>query len=89
MSPESYINHPNFGLLYQLCELDGNNQLFATLYAQRLFFRVSFEGVGTSFEAVTRNEARSLFETRLRLIRRNLPPAELHKLETTYRQTFL
>ncbi len=89
MGAESYINHPNFGLLYQLCDLDGTTQLFATLYAQRLFFRVSFEGPGTSFEAVTRNEARSLFEARVRVVRRTLPPAEVHKLETIYRQTFL
>ncbi len=38
MSNENYLNHPNFGLLFRVCLIDVNRELFTTLYAQRLFF---------------------------------------------------
>ncbi|HIK36704.1 MAG: PipX family protein [Geminocystis sp.] len=66
MVAEVYINHPNFGLLYRLCVIDRNEELYTTLYAQRLFFRVTSKGNSISFEPVSRNEARMLMENRLR-----------------------
>ena len=41
MSTETYLNHPNFGLLFRVCMVEEGKELFATLYAQRLFFLVS------------------------------------------------
>jgi PII interaction protein X len=41
MSAETYLNHPTFGLLFKICMVDDNRELFATLYAQRLFFVVN------------------------------------------------
>ncbi len=35
---ETYINHPTWGLLYKISIVDDNQELFTTLYAQRLFF---------------------------------------------------
>ncbi|MFN6395799.1 MAG: PII-interacting protein PipX family protein, partial [Aphanizomenon sp.] len=42
-SSETYINHPTWGLLYRICMVDENQDLFTTLYAQRLFFLVTTE----------------------------------------------
>jgi PII interaction protein X len=70
MNKEVYLNHPTFGLLYRLCVIDQNQELFTTLYAQRLFFIVTSEQQKTTFEPLTRSEARLLVETRLRQLRR-------------------
>lgn len=35
---ENYLNHPTFGLLYSVCQLEDNQELFTTLYAKRIFF---------------------------------------------------
>ncbi len=40
MTAESYLNHPTFGLLYRICELEDSRELFTTLYAQRMFFLI-------------------------------------------------
>ena len=36
MSSERYLNHPTFGMLYQVSP--GNIDIYATLYAQKCFF---------------------------------------------------
>ena len=38
MSTERYLNHPTFGLLYRVAEAGEGRDLYATLYAQRMFF---------------------------------------------------
>ncbi|MFZ9462990.1 MAG: PII-interacting protein PipX family protein, partial [Vulcanococcus sp.] len=38
MSTERYLNHPTFGLLYRVAEASEGRDLYATLYAQRMFF---------------------------------------------------
>jgi PII interaction protein X len=70
MSQEIYLNHPTFGLLYRLCVIENNQELFTTLYAQRLFFKVTMDKQKTIFEPISRSEARLLVENRLRQIRR-------------------
>ena len=70
MSNESYLNHPTFGLLYRICPLDGDQEIFTTLYAQRLFFIVDISGDNLAFNPITRSEARLMIETRLRGLRR-------------------
>lgn len=67
MNTENYLNHPTFGLLFRICLLEEHQELFTTLYAQRLFFLVKIEASGMKFEPVSRSEARLLMETRLRL----------------------
>jgi PII interaction protein X len=89
MSSENYLNHPTFGLLFRLCLLDDRREVFTTLYAQRLFFTVTGASQGLQFEAIGRNEARMLLETRMRSLRRLGGGAELDKLTHLHKQTFM
>lgn len=89
MSSETYLNHPTFGLLFRICWVEENQELFATLYAQRLFFRVtSGESKSLLFEPIGRSDARLLLETRLRMLRRAGQHVEYERLNKTYKQTF-
>jgi PII interaction protein X len=88
MSVENYLNHPNFGLLYRLCETHDGRELFSTLYAQRLFFMASGRGPTLQFEAVSRTDARLALENRLRILRRDGNVEAFNILQTTYKQTF-
>lgn len=88
MSSETYLNHPTFGLLYRICLIEDNQELFATLYAQRLFFIVKSEKTGFLFDPIGRSDARMLVENRLRMLRRNGNQQELAKLQLTHKQTF-
>lgn len=89
MSAETYLNHPNFGLLFRICLVEGHQELFATLYAQRLFFLVKTDrSAGIAFEPIGRSEARLMLENRLRLLRRAGQHSEYDRLQKTYKQTF-
>jgi PII interaction protein X len=89
MSIENYINHPTFGLLFRLCLIDEGRELFATLYAQRLFFVVTTSiPKGFTFESLGRSDARQLFEERMRYLRRRGDYSEYDRLQTIYKQTF-
>ncbi len=63
---ETYINHPTWGLLYKISMVDDNQDLFTTLYAQRLFFLVANDVKGIKFQSIGRTEARMMLENRLR-----------------------
>ena len=88
MTPETYLNHPTFGLLYRVCLLEENRELFATLYAQRLFFLVTTSPEGIQFDPVSRSDARILVESRLRTLRREGSQQEYSKLQGVHRQAF-
>jgi PII interaction protein X len=88
MSNETYINHPTFGLLYRVCLVEDTRELFATLYAQRLFFLVTADGGGVQFDPVSRTDARMMVEHRLRNLRRNGQTVELSQLQSTYKRAF-
>lgn len=89
MSSEIYLNHPNFGLLYRVCLLEERSELFATLYAQRLFFIVKQQENGhLQFSPVGRTDARSLVERRLRTLRRTGKQDAYYALQSTHKQTF-
>ncbi|MGC8714699.1 MAG: transcriptional coactivator PipX [Leptodesmis sp.] len=88
MSDENYLNHPSFGLLFRICLVDANRELFTTLYAQRLFFVVTTGENGLEFEPVSRADARIMVENRVRLLRRLGPPQDYDQLLTIYKQTF-
>ncbi|MEM6425171.1 MAG: PipX family protein [Cyanobacteria bacterium P01_H01_bin.119] len=89
MSIENYLNHPTFGLLFRVCLVNENQELFATLYAQRLFFIVSSgKPKGITFEPISRNDARMMLEGRLRLLRRAGQSDDYKRLQHTYQQTF-
>lgn len=88
MSTENYLNHPNFGLLFRVCLAGEGQELFATLYAHRLFFIVRNDTSGLSFEPIGRVESKQIIEQRLRLIRRTGHQTEYEQLQKTYKQTF-
>ena len=87
---EVYINHPNFGMLYRICPLEDNRELFTTLYAQRLFFLATGVGPIQNFEPMGRSDARLLVEGRLRQLRRNGygGDKEFQELATIHRRLF-
>lgn len=88
MNLETYLNHPTFGLLYRLCLVEEGQELFTTLYAQRLFFLVTNGPNGFTFESIGRSDARLLVESRLRLLRRTGPVHDFEKLQLIHKQTF-
>lgn len=85
---ETYLNHPTFGLLYRVCVLEDSQELFTTLYAQRLFFLVTTAGTGVKFEPIGRSDARLMVENRIRLLRRTGQSQEYEQIQTVYQQTF-
>jgi PII interaction protein X len=88
MNPETYLSHPTFGLLFRVWLVGENQELFATLYAQRLFFRVITSSGGIQFEPVGRTDARILVESRLRDLRRTGQLQEYNRLQAVHKQTF-
>ncbi|MDJ0516510.1 MAG: DUF3539 family protein [Okeania sp. SIO2F4] len=88
MTNETYMNHPNFGLLYRVCLVEDKQELFTTLYAQRLFFLVTNGIGGIKFEPVGRSDARLMVEIRLRQLRRNGQVADYQKLQQVHKNTF-
>ena len=69
--------------------VDDKRELFATLYAQRLFFVVtSNHPTEFSFASVGRSDARLLVEERMRDLRRRKNHLEYDRLQKTYKQTF-
>jgi PII interaction protein X len=88
MNKENYLNHPTFGLLFRICLLEEHQELFTTLYAQRLFFLVTTDTTGVKFEPIGRSEARLMLENRLRLLRRSGQYQEYELLQKILHDTF-
>ncbi|MDP8966727.1 MAG: PipX family protein [Cyanobacteriota bacterium] len=88
MNAETYLNHPTFGLLFRVCMVEEGQELFTTLYAQRLFFIVTITPTGLAFETISRSDARLLVENRLRLLRRTGPLHDFEQLQLVHKQTF-
>lgn len=85
---ETYLNHPTFGLLFRLCLVEENKELFTTLYAQRLFFLVTSRSNGINCEPISRADARFLVENRLRSLRRMGQSQEYDQLMEIQKRTF-
>jgi len=85
---ENYINHPTFGLLYSVSPLGENQELFATIYAMRLFFVITANGPSIKVEPVGRADARLLLENQLRIWRSLGKTQEYDRLLTRYQQIF-
>lgn len=88
MNSETYLNHPTFGLLFKVCQVEEEKELFTTLYAQRLFFVVTTAAEGLQFETISRTEARLLVENRLRKLRRLGSIQEYNELNKIHQKTF-
>lgn len=85
---ENYLNHPTFGLLYGICPLQDNQELFTTIYAMRLFFVITYNGVDIHVEPVGRADARLLIENHLRRLREQGNLQEYKKILCRYQQIF-
>ena len=86
---ESYLNHPTFGLLYRICYLNDDRELFTTLYAQRLFFTVSITDNSLSFDPISRSDARMLIESLMRRLVLERKTEKHRELQAIYKRTFL
>ena len=89
MSIETYLNHPTFGLLFRVCLVEEKQELFTTLYAQRLFFLVVSEPTGIKFDPMSRADARLMVENRLRMLRRTGQTTDYKALQVIHQRTFL
>ncbi|NEP06770.1 MAG: DUF3539 family protein, partial [Okeania sp. SIO4D6] len=73
---------------YRVCLVEDHQELFTTLYAQRLFFLVTNGIGGIKFEPLGRSDARLMVEIRLRQLRRNGQATEYQKLQAVHKNTF-
>lgn len=85
---EIYLNHPTFGLLYRVCSLSDRQEIYTTLYAQRLFFSVTVVEDNLSFESISRSEARLLIENRLRRLRNSGFLDQYQQLQAIHQRIF-
>ena len=88
MSSERYLNHPTFGMLYQVSPANEGKDIYATLYAQKMFFLVEIRKREIFFEVIPYLNARNQAELNLQKARRN-GSEELSKWEILFKQTFL
>ncbi len=88
MSEERYINHPTFGMLYLLAPAGEGRDVYATLYAQKIFFLVTYQSRGAQFEVIPYLDARHHAEINLsRCIRDK--SSEIKRWQELFHQTFI
>ena len=88
MSSESYLNHPTFGMLYQVSQGNDGRDIYATLYAQKMFFLVEIRQREVLFEVIPYLDARNQAELNIQKARRTRSE-DLPKWENLFTQTFL
>ena len=88
MSSERYLNHPTFGMLYQVSLGIEGKDIYATLYAQKMFFLVEVKQREVFFEVIPYLDARNQSELNLQRARRQ-GSEDFPKWENLLRQTFL
>ena len=70
MNAERYLNHPTFGMLYLVSAASSGRDIYATLYAQKIFFLVTSQPRGAAFEVIPYLDARHYAEKHLSKCRR-------------------
>ena len=88
MSSERYLNHPTFGMLYQVSFGNEGKDIYATLYAQKMFFLVEVKQREVVFEVIPYLDARNQSELNLQRAKRERWE-DLSKWENLFIQTFL
>jgi PII interaction protein X len=88
VSAERYLNHPTFGMLYRVAPVADGRDLYATLYAQRIFFLVTLQTRGAIFEVIPQMDARHHAEQNLARARRS-GPEEHGRWRQLFDQTFI
>lgn len=85
---ETYLSHPVFGLLVNLCVIDAQSALFASLYAKRLFFLVTSSNLSLEIDSISRDDARVALEKRLAVLRKSGFNQDYEQLKGVYKSTF-
>jgi len=88
LSSERYLNHPTFGMLYQVSLGNEGKDIYATLYAQKMFFLVEVKQREIVFEVIPYLDARNQSELNLQRAKRQRSE-DLAKWENLFSQTFL
>ena len=88
MSSERYLNHPTFGMLYQVSLGNEGKDIYATLYAQKMFFLVEVKQREVTFEVIPYLDARNQSELNLQRAKRQRCD-DVAKWENLFTQTFL
>ena len=88
MSTERYLNHPTFGMLYRVAPAGEGRDVYATLYAQKMFLLVTLQPRGAQFEVIPYLDARHLAEIHLSRCRRDDSP-DKERWQQLFHQTFI
>lgn len=88
-STENYLNHPTLGLLYSVCRIEDNVELFTTLYAKSLFFLVSSYPTHLKFELLSQQEACLIVDRHLYNLLCLEQSQEYEKVKGMYQQLFV
>ena len=74
-------------MLYLVCSAGNGRDVYATLYAQKMFFLVTLEARGAQFEVIPYLDARHHAEVNLSRCRRDRS-TEFSRWQELYKQTF-
>ncbi len=88
VSSERYLNHPTFGMLYLVTPAGDGRDIYATLYAQKMFFLVTLQPRGAEFEVIPYMDARHYAEINVSRCRKN-GTKDLEVWQELFKQTFL
>ena len=88
MNAERYLNHTTFGMLYQVSPATNGRDVYATLYAQKIFFLVTLQPRGATFEVIPYMDARHYAEMYLSKCRRE-KSSEIVVWQKLFNQTFI
>ena len=88
MNSERYLNHPTFGMLYLVAPAGEGRDVYATLYAQKMFFLVTLQARGAQFEVIPYLDARHHAEIHLARCKKN-KSEEIQCWEELFHQTFI
>ncbi len=85
---ERYLNHPTFGMLYLVAPAGEGRDIYATLYAQKMFFLVSMQPRGAEFEVIPYMDARHYAEINIARCRKNRS-VDIEVWQKLFKQTFI
>tara|TARA_B100000700_G_scaffold256318_1_gene289499 strand:- start:5612 stop:5878 length:267 start_codon:yes stop_codon:yes gene_type:complete len=88
LNAERYLNNPTFGMLYLVSPASNGRDVYATLYAQKIFFLVTLQPRGATFEVIPYMDARHYAEMNLSRSRREKSEA-LEVWQELFNQTFI
>ena len=88
MNAERYLNHPTFGMLYLVSPASNGRDVYATLYAQKIFFLVTLQPRGATFEVIPYMDARHYSEMNITKCRRE-KSSDMDVWQELFNQTFM